>query len=99
MCCDVPQQACIISMVALKKGNITLAVVAATRNRKKAERKIIRKIVDECTGSCMRDIVIDRFQEIGSRLCTSHLEMPPPRNKFRFSHRRLGLEREKETHP
>jgi hypothetical protein len=66
----------------IKKRTITLAVVAARPPAiKKAERKIIRKIVDECRGLYMRDIVIDRFQEIGSRLCTSHLKMPA-RNKI-----------------
>lgn len=87
-------------MVALKKRTITLAVVAAMppRNKKKQSGKIIRKIVDESTNLCVRDVVIDRFQEIGSRLCASHLKVPP-RNKIRFSRGGLSLEQENETHP
>lgn len=87
-------------MVALKKRTITLAVVAAIppRNKKKQSGKIIRKIVDEYTSLCVRDVVINRFQEIGSRLCASHLNVPP-RNKTRLSHGGLSLERENETHP
>jgi len=77
----------------IKKRTITFAVVAVRPPaiKKKQSGKIIRQIVDECTGLCMRDIGIDRFQEIGSRLCTSHLKMPPG-NKIRFSHGGLSLE-------
>jgi hypothetical protein len=80
-------------MVALEKRTIPLAVVAARPPaiKKKQSGKIIRKIVDECTGLCMRDIVIDCFQEIGSRLWASHLKKQP-RNKIRFSHGGLSLE-------
>lgn len=84
-------------MVTLKKKKetITLAVVAARPPTiKKQSGRIIRIILDEFTGLFMRDIVIDRFQEIGSRLCASHLK----RHQKIRSGLVLSREREKETH-
>jgi hypothetical protein len=36
----------------------------------------------------MGNVVIDRFQEIGSRLCTSHLNPP---KEIQFSHDELSF--------
>jgi len=45
---------------------------------------------------CTRDVVVDRFQEIGRRLCASHLKQKRINN---LAVKARTLKREKETHP